>query len=141
MATILQLLNADPNLSMFSHGIKIAELESKLNESGPFTILGPVNFAFALSKVASMSFEQLLEPANRAKLQDVLSGYILTGKQMMGNFRNDQKLLSLNGKQVVVTVKNNETLINGAKILTRDRQGSNGVIHSLGNTYAVAETI
>ena len=138
MATILQLLNADPNLTLFSQGIKVAELESKLNESGPFTILGPVNFA--LSKLTSMSFEQLLEPANRAKLLYVLSGYILTGKQMMGNFRNEQKLLSLNGKQVVVTVKNNETLVNGAKILTKDRQGSNGVIHSLGNTYTVAET-
>ena len=138
MATILQILNADPNLRLFSNAIKVAELESKLNESGPFTILGPVNLAF--SKLVSLTYEQMLEPANRAKLHHVLSGYILTGKQMSGNFRNDQKLASLNGKPVTVTIKNNETLINGAKVLTRDRQGSNGVIHSLDKTFAVAET-
>ena len=138
MATILQILNADRNLSLFSRGIKTTELESKLNEPGPFTILGPVNLA--LGKLMSLTFEQLLEPANRAKLQYLLSGYILTGKQMLGDFRNDQKLQSLTGKQVTVTVTNGDTFINGAKILAHNRQGSNGVIHLLDKTYVAAKT-
>ena len=33
MTTILQIMNADRNLSMFSRGVKIAELEAKLNEA------------------------------------------------------------------------------------------------------------
>lgn len=135
MATIMQILNADHNLSLFSRGIKMAELHDKLNEIGPFTILGPVNLA--LGNLSSLTYQELLEPANHAELLRLLSGYILTGKKMLNDFRNDQKLPSLNGEDVVVTIRNGDTLINGAKILAHNRQGSNGVIHSLDKTYAV----
>jgi uncharacterized surface protein with fasciclin (FAS1) repeats len=136
MATLLQILNADRNLSLFTRGIRTTELESKLNETGAFTILGPVNLAL---RNLSPAYEQLLEPANRAKLLFLLSGYILTGKKMLDNFRHDQKLPTLNGSHVTVTIRNGDTYINGSKILARDRQGSNGVIHLLDKTYAAAE--
>ena len=60
MATILQIINADRNLSLFSRGLKMTDLEQQLSEFGPFTILGPVNLAF--SRLTDLSFEQLLEP-------------------------------------------------------------------------------
>ena len=66
MATILQIANADRNLSSFSKALKLSGLEAKLNEIGPWTILGPVNLAFG--RLASMSFEKLLEPTNLNKL-------------------------------------------------------------------------
>lgn len=134
MATILQIMNADRNLSLFSKGLKASGLEDKLNELGPFTILGPVNLA--LGKLMSMTYDQLLDPANNNKLRGFLSAYILTGKKMLSDFRNDQKLQTIDGSEVVVSNKNGDILINGAKILARDRQGSNGVVHLLDNTYA-----
>jgi uncharacterized surface protein with fasciclin (FAS1) repeats len=137
MATILQIINADRSLSLFSRALKIADLESKLNETGPFTILGPVNLA--LNRLTFLRYDQLLEPVNRIKLVDFLSGYILTGKKMLYDFRNGQKLSTLNGSEVTINIRNGETIVNGAKILARDRQGSNGVIHLLDKTYAVAE--
>ena len=133
MASIIQITNADRNLSLFSKGIKLAGLESKLNEIGPFTILGPVNLA--LNRLMSVTYEQLLEPANKNKLIDFLSGYILSGKKMLADFRNDQRLPTLQGKMVTTTIKNGDIHINGAKILARDRQGANGVIHLLDGTY------
>lgn len=139
MATILQITNADRALSLFSRALRIAELESKLNEIGPFTILAPVNLA--LNNLTDLKYDQLLEPANRAKLLDFLTGYILTGKKMLCNFKNGQKLATLNGSQVSISITNGDTTVNGAKILARDRQGSNGVIHLLDKTYAVAEVL
>jgi uncharacterized surface protein with fasciclin (FAS1) repeats len=139
MATILQIMNADRNLSQFSKGLKIAALEEKLNEIGPYTILGPVNLA--INKLFSMSYEELLEPANRQSLVDFLSGYVLIGKKMMDDFRNTQKLETLKGDHVTVSVINGDTHINGAKILSRDRQASNGVIHLLDKTYEVSEPV
>jgi uncharacterized surface protein with fasciclin (FAS1) repeats len=136
MATILQIMNADRNLSLFSKGIKLAGLEKKLNEFGPFTILGPVNLA--LGKLDSLSYDQLMEPSNTNKLMDLLSEYIIPGKKMLSDFWNDQKLATLTGKLVMVQNKNNEIMINGAKILARDRQGSNGVVHLLDKTYTPA---
>jgi uncharacterized surface protein with fasciclin (FAS1) repeats len=138
MSTILQIINADRNLSLFSKGIKATGLEAKLNETGPFTILGPVNLA--LGKLESLSFEELLQPGNKQKLAHLLSGYILSGKKMLDDFRNDQKLAMLNGEQVVVSLRNGDTRLNGAKILSHNRQGSNGVIHLLDTTYSVVAT-
>ena len=134
MATILQIMYADRNLSLFSRGIKMSGLEDRLNEYGPFTILGPVNLA--LNSLAGLSYDQLLTPANRNRLFDFLSGYILTGKKMMNDFRNDQLLPALDGSQVTVMVRDAMIHINGARILARDRQGSNGVIHLLDKTYS-----
>lgn len=134
MATILQLINADRNLSMFSRGIKLSGLEEKLNEAGPFTILGPVNLAF--SRLSGPTYDQLLDPVSQSSLAEFLSGYILTGKKMMHDFRNGQRYAALGGSQVSVALNNEEILINGAKILAHNRQGSNGVIHVLDKTYA-----
>src|SRR5688572_19542865 len=133
MATILQIANADRNLSSFSKGLKVAGLEDKLNEIGPFTMLGPVNLAFG--RLAVTKFEDLLNPAYGNELTNMLSDHILIGKKMLGDFRNGQKLTTLSGKEVTIDVKNGEIFINGAKILARDRQGSNGVLHSIDAVY------
>lgn len=136
MATIIQILNADRNLSLFSRGLRIAELEPALEEKGPFTILGPVNYA--LNRLTSLTYLDLLNPSNRNKLISFLKEYILVGKQMMETFRNDQKLETLNGTFVAIIKKQEEVFMNGAKILSRDRCGSNGVIHLLDKTYGVS---
>jgi uncharacterized surface protein with fasciclin (FAS1) repeats len=133
MATIVQIMNADRNLSLFNKGLKLSGLEDKLNELGPFTILGPVNLA--LGKLVPLTYEQLLEPENDNKLLGFLSGYILLGKKLLSDFRNDQKYVTLNGKSVTVSTKDKDVRVNGAKILARDKQGSNGVVHLLDITY------
>jgi uncharacterized surface protein with fasciclin (FAS1) repeats len=138
MATIVQIMNADPNLSLFSKGVRVLGMEEKLNEIGPFTMLAPVNLA--LNNMFSKTYDQLLQPTNRAEFLHFLSGFILTGKKMYHDFRNNQMLQSLNGDQITVNIKNGDTLVNGAKILARNRQGSNGVIHLLDKTYALVET-
>jgi uncharacterized surface protein with fasciclin (FAS1) repeats len=129
MSTILQITGADPNLSSLTKGIKAAHLEDTLNELGPFTILAPVNLAF--SKLSSASFEELLKKDDSVRLSDLMSNHILKGKKMMKDFRDGQKLTTISGKEVNVTVSNDEVRIDGSKILSRDRQGSNGVIHSI----------
>jgi len=129
MSTILQIANADRNLSSLMKGLKAADLEETLNGRGPFTILAPVNLAFG--NLAPASFLELLKPGNTEKLSDMLSGLILTEKRLMKDFINGQKLKTINNKEVTVSVKDGEVRINGARILARDRQGSNGVVHSV----------
>jgi uncharacterized surface protein with fasciclin (FAS1) repeats len=129
MSTILQIANADRNLSLMTAGLKAANLEETLNGKGPFTILAPINLAFG--QLQSSSFDELLKPANNTRLAELLSFHILTEKRLLKDFINGQKLKTISGKEVVVTVKNGEVSINGARILSRDKQGSNGVVHSL----------
>jgi uncharacterized surface protein with fasciclin (FAS1) repeats len=134
MATIIQIINADRNLSLFCKALKASGLESKLNEIGPYTILGPVNLA--MNKLSPVPFEQLLEPANKNTLLNFLSRYILVGKKMWSDFRNNQQVPTLEGKPITSTILNGDILINGSKILAHDRQGANGVVHLLGTTYS-----
>jgi uncharacterized surface protein with fasciclin (FAS1) repeats len=135
MSTILQITNADRNLSSFSKGLKASGLESQLAGIGPFTILGPVNLAFG--RLNSLSFEELLKPEHNSKLIDLISDHILIGKKMLTDFRNGQKLKTLGNKEVTITINNEDIHINGARILAKDRQGSNGVVHSLDIVYKV----
>lgn len=131
MSTILQIANADRNLSTLIKGFKAANLEETLNGIGPFTILAPVNLAFN-NLNAPDTFDNLVTQSNKnTKLSEILSYHILTGKKLLKDFRNGQKLKTVHGKEVDVTILDGEVHINGAKILARDKQGSNGVIHSI----------
>lgn len=131
MSTILQIANADRNLSTLIKGFKATNLEETLNGIGPFTILAPVNLAFN-NLNAPDTFDDLVKQSNKnTKLSEILSYHILTGKKLLKDFRNGQKLKTVNGKDVDVTILDGEVHINGAKILSRDKQGSNGVIHSI----------
>jgi uncharacterized surface protein with fasciclin (FAS1) repeats len=130
MSTILQIANADRNLSSLMKGLKAANLEETLNGAGPFTILAPINLAFG--NLAPDSLDDLIgKPANNDKLSAMLTYHVLSEKRLLKDFSNGQKLKTVNGKELLVTVKDGEVRINGAKILARDRQGSNGVIHSI----------
>lgn len=110
-------------------GLKGTELEETLNGYGPFTILAPVNLAF--SNLATSAFEELVKTGAHEKLTAILGNHVLKEKRMHRDFRNGLKLKTINGKEISVTVENGEVRINGAKILSRDRQGSNGVVHSI----------
>lgn len=135
MATILQIANADRNLSSFSKAIRISGLEDKLNEVGPFTILGPVNLAF--ERLTALNFEELLSPANKQQLIALLSRHILLGKTMQTDFSNGRRFRSINGTEITVESENGEVKVNGAKILAKDRQGKNGVVHTIGSMYTL----
>lgn len=134
MATILQITNADRNLSLFAKGLKLSGLQDQLNELGPFTILGPVNFA--LDNLIALNYDALLWGTNKKKLADFLATYIICGKTMLSDFRDNQSLQTLTGQTVKIIIKNGEIFINGARLRARDWQGSNGVIHVLDRAYS-----
>jgi len=131
MSTILQLANADRNLSTLIKGLKASNLEETLNGVGPFTILAPVNLAFG-NLIPPDTFDSMVKQSNNnSKLSDILRYHVITGKKLLKDFKDGQKLQTVHGKELAVTVRDGEVRINGAKILSRDRQGSNGVVHSI----------
>ncbi|MEQ1677120.1 MAG: fasciclin domain-containing protein [Chitinophagaceae bacterium] len=131
MSTILQLVNADKSLSNMTEGLKAAQLEETLNGFGPFTILAPINLAFGKLALPDTLENLVKESKDNTKLSDLLSFHVITGKKMLRDFRDGQKLQTVGGRELTVTVKDGEVQINGARILAKDRQGSNGVVHSI----------
>jgi uncharacterized surface protein with fasciclin (FAS1) repeats len=131
MSTILQIASADRNLITLIKGFKVPNLEETLNGTGPFTILANVNLAFG-NLINPDTFEGLVKQTNKnSKLTDILSYHILAGKKLLKNFRNGQKLKTVNGKKADVAIMDGDVQNNGAKIPARDKQGSNNTIHSI----------
>lgn len=114
-------------------GLKAAGLEDTLGGKGPFTILAPVNLAFG--NLPQSAFQERLSHKEDQQLCAMLSCYILPEKKLWKGFVNGQKLKTINNKEVTVSVANGEVRINGARILARDMQGSNGVVHALDAAY------
>ncbi len=129
MSTILEITKANKSLSTLMKGLKAADLEEVLNGPGPFTILAPVNIAF--SKMEPGVLDDLMKPVNKEKLSGIMTFHVIKGKNLATDLSNGQKLKTVNGQELSVTVKDDEVRINGSKILARNMQGSNGVVHSM----------
>jgi uncharacterized surface protein with fasciclin (FAS1) repeats len=60
----------------------------------------------------------------------MMSLQVVIGKTLADMY-DGQKLKTVNGQELLVAVKDGVVRINGAKILARNMQGSNGVVHSM----------
>lgn len=129
MATVLELSQADKNLVSFMKAIKASGMEDELKAVGPFTFLAPVNLAFGKLSQSDL-FETLLKQ-DGSRLRTILSYHIIKGKKMQRDFRTGQKVQTLGGQELQVTTRDGDIYINNARILAKDRQGSNGVVHCI----------
>ena len=129
MATVLELSQADKNLVSFMKAIKASGMEDELKAVGPFTFLAPVNLAFGRLSQGDL-FETLLKQ-DGSRLRAILSYHIIKGKKMQRDFRTGQKVQTLGGQELQVTTRDGDIYINNARILAKDRQGSNGVVHCI----------
>ena len=122
MATIIDIANADRNLYMLIKGIKKSSLNDKLRGPGPFTLLAPVNLAFR-NMAHPDNFDTLVsESGSNGRISDILGCHVLMVKKLIKDFRNGQNFKTASGKELLVTVKDGDVYIGGAKILARDMQ-------------------
>lgn len=106
-----------------------AELTETLKGKGPFTVFAPTDAAFA--KLPAGTVDNLLLPANKAQLVDVLKYHVVAGK-----VRSDKvvgltsAMTLLPSSSVTVKVEGGSVFLNGStKVTAVDVDSSNGVIH------------
>ncbi|HYK45946.1 MAG TPA: fasciclin domain-containing protein [Parafilimonas sp.] len=129
MKSIADVIRTDTHLNTLSRGILAADMTEELSGAGPFTIFAPSDPAFR--KLAPGLFPALLKPENKLQLTDLLNHHVIHGKTRFKDLKDGQKLKTINGKELNVTVKDNAVSINGANIQMKDMEGRNGVVHSL----------
>src|SRR4030095_7599875 len=129
MSNIVDVVVADKNLATMSKSVKAAQLEPELSKPGPFTFFAPTELAFGKLKAGEIT--ELLKPENRIKLTGILNYHVVEGKTSFKDFKDGQKLKTLNGKELLVHVANGAVTVNGAKVQARDMQADNGVVHAL----------
>lgn len=109
---------------------KAAGLVDTLKGKGPLTVFAPTDEAFA--KLPKGTVEDLLKPANKAKLQSILKYHVVAGKydakRITASKSKQFGLQSVQGSSIAVDLRSGVKVAN-ANVVTTDVAASNGVIH------------
>jgi uncharacterized surface protein with fasciclin (FAS1) repeats len=119
--------------------VKAAGLVDTLQQPGPFTVLAPVNKAFAALPAGTV--ENLLKPENKATLTKVLTCHVIPAKALSSAIRKMAKddggvhvVNTVGGCKLKLSWKGNKVIITDetggvARVTIADVKQSNGVIH------------
>ena len=129
MSNITQVVNTDKNMTTLKKGIHAADLDQVLSSTGPFTVFAPSDTAFR--KLEAGTLEELLKPENKVKLTALLQHHVVAGKISFKDLKDGDKLTSLDGKELHVSLKDGKATVDGSVIQARDVASSNGVMHGI----------
>ena len=107
--------------------VKAAGLAETLSGTGPFTVFAPTNEAF--DKLPKGTVESLLKPEMKKDLTNVLTYHVVSGTFKAADLKDGQKLKTVEGKDLTVSIKDGKVMINGATVTIADAVSSNGVTH------------
>jgi uncharacterized surface protein with fasciclin (FAS1) repeats len=119
--------------------VKAAGLVETLMGAGPFTVLAPVNDAFAALPAGTV--DNLLKPENKATLTKILTCHVIAANAMAADIGKMamadggmHEVTTVGGCKLKLSVKDNVVMITDesggtAKVTIGDVKQSNGVIH------------
>lgn len=107
--------------------VQAADLAGTLSGAGPFTVFAPTNSAF--QKLPAGTVENLVKPENKQQLSSILTYHVVPGALRAADLKDGQKLKTVQGSELTVSVKNGAVMINGATVTIPDVISSNGVTH------------
>jgi len=105
-----------------------AELVETLKSEGPFTVFAPADAAFEALPAATVA-QVTGSPTLLAK---VLTYHVVPGKITTDQLTDGQKLTTVAGVDLTVTIVDGVVHIDGNPILVQNVQATNGVIHVMG---------
>jgi uncharacterized surface protein with fasciclin (FAS1) repeats len=107
--------------------LKAADLVGALKGEGPFTVFAPTDEAFA--KLPEGTVASLLKPENKSRLVGVLTYHVVSGKVPAAKIVKLSGAKTLNGQRVDIKTKGEAVHIDGASVVKKDIECTNGVIH------------
>ena len=125
--TIVDLAVEAGNFNTLVAAVQKAGLVETLSGEGPYTVFAPTDEAFEkLLANLGISAEELLA---REDLADILTYHVVPGKVMAADVVGLDSATTVQGGKVAIKTENGVVMINNAKVLATDVEGSNGVIH------------
>ncbi|MFT7198893.1 MAG: putative surface protein with fasciclin (FAS1) repeats [Glaciecola sp.] len=124
---IVDTAASNSDFSTLVAAVKAAGLVDALKAEGPLTVFAPTNEAFA--KLPAGTVESLLLPENKAKLVEILTYHVVSGKVMAADVVKVDSAKTLEGSSITVTVSDDGVKVDDANVITTDIKTSNGVIH------------
>jgi uncharacterized surface protein with fasciclin (FAS1) repeats len=124
---IVVVAQSEENLSTLVTAVGAARLAETLQSAGPFTVFAPTNEAF--EAIPPQQLENLLKPANRDQLAEILTYHVVPGELTADMLSDGQELETVQGESLTVSIEGDSVMINDAMVVVPDVPASNGVVH------------
>ena len=124
--TIAAVATGNKDLSTLVAALTAADLVTTLEGAGPYTVFAPTDAAFA---DIQSTVDTLLEPDKKTDLQQVLTYHVVPGTYTAADLTDGQKLKTVEGKDLTVSIKDGVVKVNDATVEATDITASNGVVH------------
>lgn len=124
---IVDIAIGSPDHTTLVAAVTAAGLVETLKGAGPFTVFAPTNAAFAALPAGTV--EGLLKPENKDALTKILTYHVVAGAVKAADLKDGQKVKTLQGEELTVSIKDGKVMINGANVTAADLTGTNGVVH------------
>lgn len=125
---LVETANQTGNFRIFLQALDSAGLNDALKETGPFTILAPVDDAFI--KMPQSKLHDLFRSANRESLRSLLKHHIIAGNLSSQDLKRRDEVTSMNGEKLRIASRNG-LWANEAQVISPDLKASNGVLHAI----------
>ncbi|NQE36869.1 fasciclin domain-containing protein [Microcoleus asticus] len=123
---IVAIASGDAQFKTLTKALGAAGLVTTLQGKGPFTVFAPTDAAFAALPKATV--DDLLKPANKAKLTKILTYHVVPGSVLSTSLKSGD-VKSVEGSSLNVAVSAGKVTVGGANVVKADIKASNGVIH------------
>ena len=129
--TLVENASGASTLTTLVSAVQAADLVETLSGPGPFTVFAPTNAAF--EAVPQSALQSLLQPANKAQLQGVLTYHVVSGLYPAASLRDGQTLTTVNGETLMVSMSGGQVMVGNdsgmATVTQANVYASNGVAH------------
>lgn len=125
---LVETANQTGNFRIFVQALAAAGLNDVLKETGPFTILAPVDDAFI--KMPKSKLHDLFRIENRESLRSLLKHHIIAADLPSRELKRHDEVTSITGEKLQIESRAG-LWVNEAQVITPDQKASNGVLHGI----------
>jgi uncharacterized surface protein with fasciclin (FAS1) repeats len=133
---IVAIASGDPQFKTLTKALGAAGLVTTLQGKGPFTVFAPTDAAFAALPKGTL--DDLLKPANKAKLTKILTYHVVPGSVLSTSLKSGD-VTSVEKSPLKVVVSGGKVTVGGANVVKADIKASNGVIHVIDKVLIPAD--
>ena len=116
------------NFRILLQALEAAGLKDSLKETGPYTVLAPVDDAFI--KMPQTKLHDLFKSENRESLRSLLKNHIIAGNLPTRELKRHYQVRSMSGEELRIESRAG-LWANEAQVVTPDLKASNGVLHGI----------
>lgn len=131
MAADLNIIDTVIRRGTFTAFTRLVEgslLERRLRSESPFTLFAPADMAF--TGLPADTLKWLLEPKNEPRLTEILCYHVVRGRFDCKQLQRIKTTRTEQGEELKIDLRQT-ILIDSAKIIIRDIDATNGIIHGI----------